>query len=172
MESKEFIMVEKKGEPKLVKLRTIKHKKIKDGKDIKNIARLFEDIYHVTELTEEYAYILAFRKDKPIGLFQVSHGTVQSCEMNMNTIYKFILLLGADGFVICHNHPNERNEMSQDDFNRTMEMIALSKLLHIKFYSHLIFGNNGYRQAELDVYEMNVLQITDTQKFYASEKGD
>lgn len=172
MKTKEFVIIQKKNKLKLVETRKVKHKKIKGGSDSKNIVKMLNEKYHMKNLTEENAYVLAFTGERLTGIFQLSHGTDQCCDMEAKNIIKFILLLGADGFCVCHNHPNEVCLMSQDDYDRTTELIAASSLLKIDFYHHFIIGKDGWRCAKKDVLEMCAQKITDVEEFYnTSGKG-
>ena len=169
MESIEYVIIKKKNKPKLMETKKVKHK-INHGNDEKHIIELLTKTYKLKNLTEEYAYILGFQGKKLAGIFQLSHGTVKKCDMEMKTIYKFLFLLGADGFVICHNHPNERCEMSQDDYNRTTELVAISNLFSISFYSHIIIGNDGWRNAKDDLCQMHLRNIDNVNEYYRKEK--
>lgn len=57
--------------------------------------------------TEEYVYLMCFdTKSHPLGLFEISHGTVNSAVLSPREIYMKALLCGAANIVMVHNHPS------------------------------------------------------------------
>lgn len=52
--------------------------------------------------TEEYVYLICFdTKSHPLGLFEISHGTVNSAVLSPREIYMKALLCGAANIAIC-----------------------------------------------------------------------
>ena len=169
MKIKEYIMISKGQKIKVINKREFKVKnkyKHKDLRELKELVKLLEDLFCYSKLTEEYSYVVAFYRDLILGIFQLSHGTDEDCDMQMKTIFKFLLLVGADSFTICHNHPGCTSRMSQDDYSRTTELITVSHYLGIKLNSHLIVGKNDYRCAFKEVLEMQGLNMVDVNKYY------
>lgn len=169
MKIKEYLMINKGHKSKVISKREFKVKnkyKHKDLRDNKQLVKLLEDLFEYSKLTEEYSFVVAYYMDLVLGIFQLSHGTDEDCDMQMKTIFKFLLLVGADSFTICHNHPNCTSRMSQDDYNRTTELIAVSHYLGIKLNSHLIVGKNNYRCVFKEILKMQELNLTDVNEYY------
>lgn len=169
MKIKEYLMITQNHKTKLVcnhSFRINKKFKKKNMKKPKVLVKLLEGLFYYSKLTEEQSYIIAYYEESLLGIFQLSHGTDVDCDMQMKTIFKFLLLVGADSFFICHNHPEYKSEMSQDDYDRTMELITLSHYLDIQFNGHIIVGKYGWREAKQEVIEMNKLKITSVNKYY------
>ena len=132
----------------------------------KKIVKLLEKRYSISKLTEEFSFVIAIKDGYIQGIYQLSHGTEDSCDMDMKNIFRFVLLIGADSFVVVHNHPNFVSRLSQDDYDRTREMITLSEYLRIPLLNHIVIGKNDYTCADKVVIKMAEENINNVNEYY------
>lgn len=105
------------------------------------------------EAAEEYVYTLALdNKNKATGLFEISHGTVNSSVISPREIYIRALLLGASSIILFHNHPSGDVTPSKDDILVTKRVKAAGELLGIELLDHLIVGDKYYSFREEQMF--------------------
>lgn len=62
----------------------------------KSIIDIMKNVFHANKLAEEYVWIIALNtKCYPIGIFEVSHGTVNMSLVRNREIFIRLLLSGA-----------------------------------------------------------------------------
>lgn len=109
--------------------------------------KIYELFKHlgVCQYAEEYMYMLALgSKCKLIGLFEVSHGTVNASLVSPREILMRALLCGAVGIVLVHNHPSGDVSPSEDDIKTTERMKNACQLMNVELFDHIIIGD-GYK---------------------------
>ena len=98
--------------------------------------------------TEEYVYLICFdTKSHPLGLFEISHGTVNSAVLSPREIYMKALLCGAANIVMVHNHPSGDVSPSQVDMNAMERIKSVGELLSLPLMDFIICGD-GYFSAK------------------------
>ncbi|MCI9079855.1 MAG: JAB domain-containing protein [Lachnospiraceae bacterium] len=113
------------------------------------IVKMFNDVFGLNKLAEEYVYLAAFSTAyKVLGVFEVSHGTVDITPANPREIFIRLLLSGASCFVICHNHPSGNCTPSKEDITFTKRLKECSGLMGITFTDHIITGSGYYSFRE------------------------
>lgn len=116
-----------------------------------NIVDFLNNNYHMSKLNEECVYVISFNTlMKPLGVFQLSHGNYKETNINMRELGIFLLLTGAERFIVAHNHPNGSPEISGGDFEITNKMIQFANLLDIELIQHYVIGRSSYECA---IYE-------------------
>jgi len=109
------------------------------------IARMLRDVFQHDLETEEVVYLLCFdTKYKPIGVFQLSKGTVGLSCINPREVYMKALLCGAVTIVVAHNHPSGDPTPSTSDIDSTQRTLEAGKMLGVKLTDSIIIGNNEY----------------------------
>lgn len=100
-------------------------------------------------LAEEYGYILAVdTKNNIIGVFNTSHGTVNTTYMNPREIFIRLLLCGAVAYFALHNHPSGDPQPSEDDDKATKKLIHTGHIIGIELLDHIIIGDTYYSYRE------------------------
>ena len=113
------------------------------------IADLINIIYNATVLTEEYVWLLALdTKCKLIGLFDISHGTVNASLVTPREIFVKLCLCGATNFVIVHNHPTGDSTPSEQDIKITQQLKEVGEIMNIELLDHIIIGYDYYSFQE------------------------
>lgn len=140
MNVKEYIVVRDKEQHPCLKVKN----EIKWDKTFlvtENIINFFNENYLMNQLSEEYAYVISLNcQMKPLGVFQLSHGNWFQCDIKMRELGIFLLLTGAERFIIAHNHPNGSCQPSEGDFKITNKMNEFSDLIDIQLIQHYVIG--------------------------------
>ena len=78
-----------------------------------------------------------------MGIFEVSHGTVNTTVCQPREVFQKLLALNAVSFILVHNHPSGDPEPSQLDVAMTQRMQQCGDLLGIGMLDHIIVANYG-----------------------------
>ena len=98
----------------------------------KDVVDLMSVAYRLEEMAEEYLYIVGVNmKGIVVGVFEISHGTVDTTISSPREIYIRMLLCGACRMFMVHNHPSGDPTPSQNDINMTERIRLSSQLLGI-----------------------------------------
>lgn len=109
------------------------------------VVDVMKNVFRIDKETEEYVYIIAINsKNKPIGFFEISHGTVDLSITNPREIFMKLLLCGASKFFLVHNHPSQDPSPSQDDYAVTKRIKECGLLLGVNLVDHIIVGNDYF----------------------------
>lgn len=83
-----------------------------------------------------------------LGFLIVSIGSQSECYIHKRTIAEFVLLTGAEKFIMVHNHPNGVLEASDGDKAGIPYLKEIASLLEIEFDGGYIITNDGYVNIE------------------------
>jgi len=109
------------------------------------IAQMMNDVFELNKQSEEFLYIVAVNtKCKPIGVFEVSHGTVNNSFFSPREIFIKALLTGAVYIILAHNHPSGDITPSPDDVEATKRIKEAGDLIGIGLLDHIIVGDQNY----------------------------
>lgn len=101
------------------------------------------------EEPEEVFILLAFdTKNKLVGSFEVSRGTLSSSLVHPREIFKRALLINAAAIAVAHNHPSGEEMPSKEDKEVTRRTVEASNLMGINFLDHLIIGDTFFSFRE------------------------
>lgn len=97
------------------------------------------------ELPEEYMYLVCLNnKLEFTGVFELSHGNVNSSIVGMRELFQKALLANAVSIVLMHNHPSGDPTPSREDIKVTERAVEAGRLLGVEVIDHLIVGKPGY----------------------------
>lgn len=109
------------------------------------IADLMNLEYNASILAEEYVWMLAMNtRGNLIGLFEISHGSVNKTCASPREIFTRLCTCGAVHFVLVHNHPGGDCSPSVEDTQVTETMEKCGNLMEIPLMDHIIIAENGY----------------------------
>lgn len=98
----------------------------------------------IHENAEEYLYMLCMNtKLSLIGVFELSHGNVNSSIFSIREIFQKALLANAVHVAFIHNHPSGDCKPSMEDIKVTERAVKAGELLGVNVIDHIIVGN-GY----------------------------
>ncbi len=119
-----------------------------DGDKLKSpsgIQKLMIEQFELHKKAEEYVYLVSMDiKCNPLGIFELSHGTVNSSLIMPREIFIRALLSGAVGIVIIHNHPSSDITPSKQDLLVTEKIAQAGKMIGVELLDHIIIGGNEY----------------------------
>lgn len=112
---------------------------IKSPDDAATIGREFMRIH---EESEEYMYMICMNtKNKVIGVFEISHGTVNASLVTPREVFQKALLANAVSVIFLHNHPSGDCTPSREDIEITKRLTEAGKILNIEVLDHIIVGD-------------------------------
>lgn len=115
---------------------------IKSPDDAMEVAR---DFLRLEEESEEYLYMIGLNtKNKVLGVFEVSHGTVNASIVGVREIFQKALLLNAVSIILMHNHPSGDSKPSRQDIEVTKKAAEAGKILDVEVLDHIIVGDKQY----------------------------
>lgn len=110
-----------------------------------SIVEMINKIFRLNKKAEEYVYMLSFNtKGKLLGVFEITHGTVNYSVISPREIFLRALLCGASNIILIHNHPSGDVHPSDIDITITKTIRKLGKTLYIPLLDHIIVGNEDF----------------------------
>ena len=121
------------------------YKKVENLSEPENIVQVMNEVFHLSERAEEYMYLICMTSGcRPIGFFELAHGTHNAALVGVREIFIRALLCGAAGIVLVHNHPGGLPNPSREDVSVTDKVRAASELIGIQLYDHIIVGRDSW----------------------------
>lgn len=80
-------------------------------------------------------------KNKVIGVFEISHGNVNSSIVGTREVFQKALLANAVSIIFLHNHPSGDCTPSRQDIEITKKLSEAGKLMGIEVLDHLVIGD-------------------------------
>lgn len=96
------------------------------------------------EFLEEFKILLLNRRNRVLGVVNISSGGVSGTVADPKVIFAIALKAGASGVILSHNHPSQELDPSNEDISITNKLRGGGDLLDIKILDHLIVGKDGY----------------------------
>ena len=90
------------------------------------------------------AYETRFREGLPSLVVQNEYVTDIEKVSNPEQIYQRLLLVGATGFVVIHNHPSGDPTPSGADLEATERLKKQAELMEIAMLDHIIIGGDTF----------------------------
>lgn len=113
---------------------------IKSPEDAVNIGKGF---MHINEEPEEYMYMICMNtKNKIIGVFELSHGTVNASLVSPREAFQKALLANAVSVIFMHNHPSGDPKPSREDVEVTKRLSEAGKIIGVEVLDHIIIGDS------------------------------
>ena len=112
---------------------------IRSPEDAVIIGREFMRIH---EEPEEHMYMICVNnKNRIIGVFEISHGTVNSSIVGVREIFQKALLANAVAILLLHNHPSGDPSPSKEDIEITKRIMKAGEIVGVGVLDHLIIGD-------------------------------
>lgn len=117
------------------------------------VKNLLNYLYSAGKKAEEYTWLIALNtKCKPIGIFEISHGTANYSVVQPREIFVRLCLCGAVSFIVAHNHPSGDPTPSREDIKITKRLFEAGQLMGINYLDHIIvYSDNYYSFKENDL---------------------
>jgi DNA repair protein RadC len=94
--------------------------------------------------TEVFVAVFVNKGNRVIDSDVFSHGGITGTVVDVRTIARRALELGATGVVVSHNHPSGNLRPSNDDKHLTQKLKQGLKTLDIALIDHIIVSNEGF----------------------------
>lgn len=129
----------------VIKERGINYEQDNEFKTPTCIDRLFRELYQLDKRSEEFLYLVCLNSScKLIGVFELSHGTVDSAPVAIRELFVKALIIGTVGFILVHNHPGGSKKESREDIEVTNKVKRASELIQVKFWDHVIIAGDTF----------------------------
>lgn len=107
------------------------------------VVSLAKGFLHMHEETEEYMYMLCLNtKLKLTGVFEISHGNVNSSIVGTREVFQKALLGNAVSIILIHNHPSGECKPSREDINVTKRLVEAGRIVGVDVLDHIIVGES------------------------------
>lgn len=107
-----------------------------------NVAELAKGYLRMHEEPEEYMYMICMNtKNRIIGVFEISHGNVNSSIVGTREVFQKALLANAVSIILMHNHPSGDCTPSRQDVEITKRLVEAGKILGVEVLDHIIVGD-------------------------------
>lgn len=105
------------------------------------VVKLAKGFLRMHEETEEHMYMLCLNSKLLLtGVFEVSHGNVNSSIVGAREVFQKALLGNAVSIILMHNHPSGDCTPSREDINVTKRLVEAGKIVGVEVLDHLIIG--------------------------------
>lgn len=106
-----------------------------------DVAVIGRDFMRIHEEPEEYMYMICMNmKNKVLGVFEISHGTVNASLVTPREVFQKALLANASSIIVLHNHPSGDCTPSREDIEVTKRLIEAGKIVNVEVLDHIIIG--------------------------------
>ena len=102
-----------------------------------------KEFMRIHEEPEEYMYMICMNtKNKVIGIFEISHGTVNASLVSPREVFQKALLANATSIIVMHNHPSGDSKASREDIEVTKRLAEAGKIIGVEVLDHIIVGDS------------------------------
>ncbi|WP_025146570.1 RadC family protein [Pedobacter jeongneungensis] len=96
------------------------------------------------ELVEEFKIILLNRRNRVLGIVNISQGGMSGTIADPKIIFAVALKACASGIILSHSHPSGESNPSEADIRLTRKLTEAGKLLDLPILDHIIVCSDGY----------------------------
>ena len=116
--------------------------KINSPEKVDKFAREFLRLH---EDSEEYLYMICMNtKLIMTGVFELSHGNVNSSIVSVREMFQKALLANAVNIILIHNHPSGDPTPSSEDISVTKKAKEAGELIGVSVLDHIIIGESKF----------------------------
>lgn len=109
----------------------------------RDAARVLADLLG-HEAIEVFGMLCLTAKYHVICWHEVTRGCLDRTFVHPREVFKPAMMANAAAIVIGHNHPSGDPEPSHDDFETTMRLVEVGKLLKLPVIDHVIVGDGSF----------------------------
>jgi len=96
------------------------------------------------ELVEEFKVILLNRRNRVLGIVNISQGGMSGTIADPKIIFAVALKACASGIILSHSHPSGESGPSEADIKLTRKLTEIGKLLELSILDHIIVCSESY----------------------------
>lgn len=132
-----------------IKLQMVKEKDFTyNSRKIKSTQDMVEYINEIEQLdlaTEEIAILICLNtKNQIVAYSEIAKGSIDYCNIDLQTLFKTVFVANATKFILVHNHPSGNATPSKNDIAVTDRIKNASNILNIQFLDHIVIGDNDF----------------------------
>lgn len=107
---------------------------------------VFETAFSASRQNEEYVYLMCCNsKMNIVGLFIVSHGSVNCALMNIYGIFQRAFLCNSIQIIVAHNHPSGACEnINFEDGKMHKKLREACRIMEIELVDNMIIADGNY----------------------------
>lgn len=90
------------------------------------------------ELVEEFKIVLLNRRNRVLGIVNISQGGMSGTIADPKIIFAVALKACASGIILSHSHPSGECSPSEADIRLTRKLAEVGKMLEINVFDHII----------------------------------
>ena len=110
-----------------------------------DIVDMMNRLVKASRMPEEYVWLICQDNACNInGIFEVSHGTVNSSLITPREVIMRALLAGSSAIILVHNHPSGNLNPSREDDEVCKRIKDACKLVGITLNDFIIIGGEDY----------------------------
>ena len=122
-----------------------KGKALSNSKEVFNILK---PLFAAEDDVEKMYFVFMDQKNRLISIENLFTGSIASSAVYAREIVKRILVLKANGIVMCHNHPSGDAYPSGEDRIITCKVLVAAASIDVQLHDHIIIGNGYYSMAD------------------------
>lgn len=96
------------------------------------------------ELIEEFKILLLNRRNRVLGIVNISQGGMAGTIADPKIIFAVALKACASGIILSHSHPSGESSPSEADIKLTKKLVTVGGLLDINVFDHIIVCADGF----------------------------
>lgn len=132
---------------------------VKDGRasvaeyragSVESAISLFRPVLGALPHEEVWIALLSARHDV-LGLVKVGQGGMHGCGLKPSDVLRPVIVGGAYGYIVAHNHPSGDPSPSASDIEMTRHLTRASELVGVDCLDHLILARGGGWRSLRDV---------------------
>ena len=93
---------------------------------------------------ERFVLLLLDKRNSICDMIDIDYGTVDKANPYIRDIIQTAIRYNTPSIVVAHNHPSGSINPSKDDISFTKSLMMATKATGIRFFDHIIIGNNLY----------------------------
>mgnify|MGYP003309583392 CR=1 FL=1 len=137
------IVVGAKNLPELVRQSVQEAAEIRCPGEVVSIMR--KEPFLMDRRDEERVYVIGVNsRKKVVGVSMISQGTHDASLVSTREVFMRLLMMGAKGFLMVHNHPGGGSDPSGEDIKVTQMMKEAGRLMSINLLDHIIMAEDCY----------------------------
>lgn len=86
-----------------------------------------------------------------MGIFEISHGTINSSFANPRETFIRALLCGAAHFILLHNHVSGDVTPSKEDVRACNRIFEMGKMMGVELCDFIVIGDGYYSFREENI---------------------
>ena len=93
---------------------------------------------------EMFCVFLLDVKNKIIGYTLAGIGGPEICPIDIRSIFRAAIMVGASSIICAHNHPSSDTMASKEDIELTEKIKQAGMLLDVRLLDHVIVSSDSY----------------------------